>query len=578
MLNWIMSTEHRLIIVALVISLFGVGILVKLFTMQVLSADFYRSLSEHQQTSSATLNNKRGDIILKNKNGKDILAATTRSGFLIFANPRNIDDPTSSYERFSEIIEERGLSVNRDLFMEIASKKDDPFEMLLHRADYSLAEQIKKVNIGGVNVRPEEWRTYPFAGLASHVLGFFGFGKTKQEGRYGLELYYEPELSGSNISESEGDDKIGGAIFEFVKKFLEQTIEGRNLYLTLQLEPQQELENNLEKIVLNYKPSKAGGIIINPKTGEIIAMASRPDFDPNSYSQVDDISAFLNPNVSSVFEMGSVFKPLVMAAAIDTGSVTADTVYEDKGFVMVRSARISNYDGRGRGTVNMQEVLNQSLNTGMVFVGKKLGKNKMLEYFENFGLDEKTDIDLPSEGLGDIANLLGGGDVEYATASFGQGIAITPIQFARAASALANGGLLMRPHIVKEITGPDDYRKIVEPKVERRVFSERTSEEITRMLVEVVDSYLMGGGKGPKHYSVAAKTGTAQIANKDSAGYSQEYMHAFFGYAPAYDPKFLIFLFAEAPKGVTYASYSLGPSFLNLTDFLLNYYEVPPDR
>ena len=282
--------------------------------------------------------------------------------------------------------------------------------------------------------------------------------------------------------------------------------------------------------------------------------------------------------------MGSIVKPLTMAAGLDSGTVSAHTTYEDRGTITLSGYTLSNYDGKARGVVSMQEVLNQSLNTGAAFVAQKTGNARFARYLTHFGLGERTGIDLPGEVEGFLENLKSPRDLEYATAAFGQGIAMTPIATARALAALGNGGTLVTPHVVRDI----DYDLVLGERVVpaaktvhtegRRVIATSTSEEITRMLVAVVDNALLGGTVKLDRYSIAAKTGTAQIPDPSGGYYDDRYLHSFFGYFPAYEPRFLIFLYLEEPQNVRFASETLTLPFMDLTKFLISYYEVPPDR
>lgn len=573
-----MFSMRRLTLVGAVLTVFGALLMVRLFFLQVVSHKYYLTLAERQQVSSRIVYGRRGEIKLQNRNGIEAAVATTRSGYLVYVNPSKLEDATSTYNALSKIISASGLSIDRVNFFKYADKRDDPYEILMRRAEKPLAESIIAAGLPGIGAVSEEWRFYPFKSLAGSVLGFLGFDEAGSEvGRYGLESFYEDTLA-QTPGFWRGSQSYGGIFLSFGRQLFSASDNGHDIILTIDLAVQSELERELDRLFEKWQPRMAAGVIIEPDTGRILAMSSRPSFDPNEFSAVADISYFINPLVSSIFELGSVFKPLTMAFALDQGAITPETEYYDAGFVEIGQARIENYDGKGRGKVKMQEVLNQSLNTGAVFVARQLGKEKFLEYIERFGFDEKTDIDLPAEAIGDVSNLLSKRDVEFASAAFGQGIAISPIAFVRAVSALANGGMLMQPYIAERVRKdglPDEIHK---PRPVRRVISEETSLEISRMLAIVVDKALLGGGAGPKNYSVAAKTGTAQIANKDGKGYSGEYLHSFFGYAPAFDSRFLVFLILEAPRGVEYASQSLGPSFLDLTNFLLHYYEVPPDR
>ncbi len=266
-----------------------------------------------------------------------------------------------------------------------------------------------------------------------------------------------------------------------------------------------------------------------------------------------------------------------MAAGIDSGAVTSKTTYNDKGSVSFDTETVYNFDKKGRGVIDMQTVLSKSLNTGMAFVVSKMGKDKFREYMLSFGLGERTNIDLPNEAQNLVSNLNSPRMIEYITASFGQGIALTPISTVRAFTPLANGGVLVDPHIVKRINYKNGFHKNIESKTNKQVLKKESVEEITKMLVEVVDVSLLNGKAKNPHYSVAAKTGTAQIAN--GGGYHDDrYLHSFIGYFPAYNPQFLVFLYTVYPKGVEFAANTLADPFLDLSKFLINYYEVPPDR
>ena len=247
--------------------------------------------------------------------------------------------------------------------------------------------------------------------------------------------------------------------------------------------------------------------------------------------------------------------------------------------IEIDGRRIANYDGVARGRVNMQEVLNQSLNVGAVFVMQKLGAERFRQYFINYGFGDKTGIDLPGEVGGLVKNLESPRAVEYATAAFGQGIAISPISMTRALATLANGGQLVRPHVIKAFKRDQLHASTeVVPAVGRQVLKPETSKEITKMLVEVVDTKLANGAAKQARYSLAAKTGTAQMAKPDGGYYDDRYLHSFFGYLPASAPRFIIFMYLLKPQGVRYSSETLTAPFVNLVKFLINYYQLPPDR
>lgn len=545
----------------------------RLFFIQVISHKYYETLAERQHTASLSVNTRRGNIYFSELDGGLFTVAHTKSGFLAYIDPRKIEDPESLYAALSDIIQ----GLERKNFLKLASKKDDPFEIIAHRLEADSAEKIAALNHSGVGVLGEEWRFYPAGVLAANVIGFAGYKGDDIVGRYGIEYSQEEMLSGKK-NVFEGRRTVAGIFLDWGKKIFPDIHPAYDVVLTIEPQAQLFLEEELQRAVDKWRPSLAGGIIMDPETGRILAMASRPAFDPNKYGEVKSLDVFVNPNLEHIYELGSVFKPLTLAAALDLQKITPETTYFDRGFVEVGGKKIENYDGKGRGLADMQRVLNESLNTGAVFVMRQIGPENLKKYFERLGLYEKTGILLPGEVSGDLSNLKSGREIEYATAAFGQGVAVTPLAFLRAVSALANGGKLVKPLIIKRVLVDGAPDIIFEPEVEEDVISPQTSDEITRMLVRVVDEALLGGTVRNGRYSIAAKTGTAELPNPGGRGYSGEYLHSFFGYGPAYDARFAIFLFLVKPQEVRYASQSLAEPFMNIMKFLLNYYNVPPDK
>ncbi|MBI2039133.1 MAG: penicillin-binding protein 2 [Candidatus Niyogibacteria bacterium] len=557
-----------MVLVAGGLTLAGAVIVGRLFFIQVVSHSYYTALAGRQHAASADTDVRRGRIYFSSADGTHLPAAGTKSGYLLYIDPRKVADAETLYESLESFLE-----MPRDEFLSKAAKSSDPFEAIRHRLDEADVEQVKLLGEAAAGIAPEEWRWYPLGALASHVLGFVGFDSDRITGRYGIERSQESILAGATAP----DSGLSGVFFDWGRTLFRAPLQS-DVILTIEPEAQFAIEKELDTLAEKWKPERAGIIVMDPQTGKILAMSARPNFDPNAYNEAPTLDVFANPLIESVYELGSVFKPLTLSAAMDLGKITPQTTYHDYGYVEIGGERIENFDGKGRGIVSMQQVLSESLNTGAVFAERTIGGLKLRDYFEALGLADRTDIELPGEVLGKLSNLDVGSEFDYAAAAFGQGIAVTPLAFLRAVSALANGGALVSPYIIDRVAvegGPD---RVTEPHIQKNVLKPSTAETMTRMLVRVVDEALLDGALKNEHYSIAAKTGTAQIASPSGGGYSDDYLHAFVGYGPAYDAKFAVFLFMAKPTGERYAARTLSRPFMNIMDFLLSYYRVPPDR
>jgi stage V sporulation protein D (sporulation-specific penicillin-binding protein) len=545
----------------------------KLYLVQVAHGEAYADKADRQYTQPQGGLFDRGTIYFNDKEGERIAAATIASGFLLAINPSVLEYPTAAYEKLSSII-----PLDKADFLARAKHTEDPYEEVAHHLNQQEADAIKALDIDGIRVYKQHWRLYPGGTLASHVLGFVGSDGTTESGQYGLERYYERTLARHSDSMYVN---FFAEVFSGVGDILDAA-EGEgegDLVTTIEPTVQATLEEGLAHVKGRWDVKSAGGIIMDPVTGDIYALAAIPAFDPNDFREERSAAVFANPLVEHVFEMGSIMKPLTVAAGLDAGVIAPTTTYNDLGYVKTDGYTIYNYDKKGRGIVDMYRVLGNSLNTGVAFIVGKLGNARFGRYMKAYGLGTETGIDLPGEVSGLIDNLDSPRDVEYITASFGQGIAVTPIAMTRALASLGNGGLLVTPHVTKSVDYSAGVTKDVVHAPSVRVLKEGTSETITKILVRVVDEYLAGGTKKLKDYSIAAKTGTAQIANPSAGGYySDRYLHSFFGYFPAYNPRFIIFLYAEEPKGVNFASETLTEPFMDLAGFLISYYNLPPDR
>lgn len=562
-----------MLVFAGIVVLFAVIMLSRLYYLQVVHGAYFKDRADRQyvHTKSGVFN--RGDIYFSEKNGNLVSAATLKTGYTLAINPKLLTNPEDAYNKINPIYE-----LDEKVFLDKASKKTDPYEELGKRLSSDVGEKIASLKIPGVILEKDRWRYYPGGSLASNAVGFVAFKDNDLSGRYGVEKYYNDILS--------RDDKgvytnFFTEIFLKIQKGIEDDNLGGEGDIVLTIEPTVEeyLERTLSAVNKEYSGELAGGIIMDPKNGEIVAMAVNPSFDLNKFQEEKNSGIYNNPLVDSSYEMGSIIKPLTMASGLDAKVVTPETTYNDKGFIVLNEAKISNFDHKGRGVVPMQEVLSQSLNTGVAFVESKLGNKKFAEYMRNFGMGEETGIDLPAEASGLINNLNSPRDVEYATASFGQGVSLTPIQTIRALSALSNGGYLVTPHLVKTINYTVGVNRDVTFDKGRQVITPETSATISRMLTVVVDKAMLHGKIKQDRYSVAAKTGTAQMARPDGKGYYDDrYLHSFFGYFPAQNPRYIVFMYIVYPKGVQFASETLAMPFSKVSQFLINYYQIPPDR
>ncbi len=444
-------------------------------------------------------------------------------------------------------------------------------------------EAKKEIVVSGLGFNMVNYRYYPEGEIGSHILGFVRRTNDGEQGNYGLEGFFDDELRGQYgyiKSERSADRNI---IILNDREYI-KPINGKDLVLTIDRSVQFNVCKIFNETAAKYQADGGSVVVMDPKTGAILAMCSWPLFDPNNYDKVEDISIFNNPVVFGAYEPGSVFKTITMAAAINEEKITPDTTYDDEGFLMIdgwpKPIKNSDYDSKGgHGEVDMNYVLEHSLNTGAIYAMRQIGGERFAEYVENFGFGEKTGIELSGEVTGNISNLQTEKihEIYSATASFGQGITVTPLQMIDSYAAIANGGVLMKPYLVKAIIHEDGSREEVKPVEVRRVISERAATLVSGMLVNVVE-----GGHAiraaVKGYYVGGKTGTAQVASSKVRGYSGRTNHTFIGMAPIEDPKFVMLVKLDNPKGVAYAAGSCAPLFGQISEFLLNYWQVPKER
>jgi cell division protein FtsI/penicillin-binding protein 2 len=567
------ANQGRLRFILICFILVFLAIAAKLYLVQVVRGDEYAERADHQYVSPSSALFDRGSIFFSMKDGSEIAAAGLKTGYIVAVNPTRVADVNILCTSLSKAIK----TLVYDDCATKASKVKDPYEELARRVDEKDAMDIDAQKISGISIYKERWRYYPGGSTAAQLVGFLSYKNDDLGAYYGLESQYEEVLSrnSSNVY----SNFFTQIIYGIQKNIIDQkSLEG-DIVLSIEPTVQGYLEDEIKKTNIKWGSEGTGGVIIDPVTGKIYSMAWYPTFDLNNTKNVANSDTFSNPMVQGVYEMGSIVKPLTVAAGLDAGVITPNSTYNDKGSATYDKKTIYNYDKEARGVVNIQTALSKSLNVGMAHIVEVLGKNKFVDYFKKFGIGDKTGIDVPYEAAPLVKNLFESNRmIEPVTASFGQGIAVTPVGIVRALSTLANGGYVITPHIVDKINYKVGVSKEVDPPKGERVIKQETSENITRMLVEVVDTALLGGKIKHEHYAIAAKTGTAQMSNPNGGYYNDRYLHSFFGYFPAYNPRFLVFLFTIYPKGVDYASNTLTEPFNDITDFLISYYNLPPDR
>ena len=570
--NW------RLNLIAGLFLIIGGTVLFRLFNLQILQHQVYLTQAQAQHENLQKIEPQRGKIFSSDKEGQNYLLATNREFYELFATPRELQKMPDRAEKIEQITEALSafISLPGEEIKKRLNKDNDDYESLDKKITGEQYQKIKELNLPAIYFSKSWKRWYPQKTLACHVLGFVGQDQSDLAvGRYGLEGYYQDVLNGE--AGFLADDNPWSGWTGLPSEIGLEPMDGGNLYLSLDQNIQFLIEKELSQVVDKWQAKSGSIIVMNPKNGEILGLTNWPEFDPNEYSEVEDMSVFLNQSTQEVYEPGSIFKPLTMSAGLDTGVVSPETTYVDTGSVTIGKYTITNAANRSYGQSDMTKVLEKSINTGVVFVEEKLGKERFRQYIERFGFGKTLGIDLTGELSGNLNNLKTNRDIAYANIAFGQGIAVTPMQILTALASIANGGEMMEPHVVKKIVDANGRETLIPPKVLGQPISSQTASKLTAMLVSTVKNGY-DQVKVPGYY-VAGKTGTAQVPDPQGGGYLEESItvHSFVGFAPAYNPAFIILVKLDQPKGIRFASSSLSPVFSNVANFLLNYYHIPPD-
>ncbi|HEX4103923.1 MAG TPA: penicillin-binding protein 2 [Candidatus Paceibacterota bacterium] len=531
-----MAARFSIVVVLITAAFFVLGF--HLYQLQVSKGDYYYAQAASEVEASQSSSGNRGSIYFTDEDGNLLPAAVEQEFPYIYADPSAIADADEAANTVGPML---GMSVST--LEALFSKPNDSYELLERKADDATAQSITDLNMKGIYAAYEPERYDPLGPVASQVLGYVGPNATNGgvSGHYGVEGYYESTLSS-----------------------------GTDVTLTIDPNIQIEAEKVLSQLIASSGATGGDFIVEDPKTGKILAMGASPDFDPNSYAS-SSLADFTNPNVNAVYEPGSIWKVLTMAAGIDAGKITSSTTYDDKGYVNVDGAHITNYNlttygAYGPGTT-MTEVIEHSINSGAIFAENQTGNSIFAEYMKKFHLDQPTGIDLPGEATGDLSQLNPKSpQVDFDTAAYGQGVAVTPIELVTAVDAIVNGGVMMRPYL----------NAALQPEQLGRAISTSTAAEVTEMMVSAIDDVV--GAPAIPGYSLGGKTGSAFIPDLVHGGYTDQLIDSYIGFGPTTDPQFLIFIRLNTLPESSLAVDSVVPGFKELAQYVINYYNIPPDR
>lgn len=538
----------------------------RLFQKQVLEHENYLAQAESQYIVKKDLPAMRGKIF-----SSDMFPLATNSRlYQVSAVPRYItkDKKWETAEKLAPLVDK----TTSELF-DLINNNKYYIPPLKKRLTEEEGQEIADLKLKGVLVTPGSVRSYPEGQLGAQILGFVD---ASANGRYGLEGFYNNELKGIG-GEIFGERDTRGRVFDISNQI--EPRNGSDFVLTLDRNIQYKAEAILTEAVEKYSADSGSIIIMEPKTGKILAMANAPTFDPNNFNKVptEEQSVFNNPAINNAWEPGSIFKPLIMAAAIQEGKVQPDTKNTFGACVKVDSYEICTSTGKAYGEETMTQVLENSDNVAMVWVSELLGKDLMYKYLKDFGFGHQTGVELDTESAGKVDEAKHWSNSERATMAFGQGLTATPLQMVMAISAIANRGKLMRPYIVDKVINFDGKEEIRNPKEINQVISAETAAKVTGMMVSVVD-YGHGKKAGVAGYKVAGKTGTAQVPRPGGGYYTDRHIGSFVGFAPAADPRFAMIIRLDNPQAVEWAESSAAPAFGEMAKWLLTYFEIPPSQ
>ncbi len=539
-------------------------IIARLFWWQVVTASDLQREAASQYFVQFDIPAIRGEILASDN--KPIVM--NQLAYLVYAEPRTISDKHSFSKKIATYIKDEASVIESQL-----SLPGRAWVPLARKVDSDVVVKLKSLGLIGLGFEKESRRYYPESSMAAQILGFVGSDEHgKDKGYFGLEGFYDRELRGKDGKIQLEKDVRGVPILVGEAKRVEPE-NGRSLVLWLDRVIQHSAEERLKQGLEKYGAKEGTVVVLDPATGGVLAMASYPNYDPATFGSFEK-EYYKNPAVAGGYEPGSTFKTLVMTAALQEREITPTSIFDESGPVTIGEYTIRTWNNQYHGPISMTKVLEHSSNVGMVFVGKKLGKDRLLAYLHQFGFGIPTDIDLEDEAFANLRPSKEWHEIDLATASFGQGIVVTPIQMSRAVAALANDGWLMEPQVVKEIVDSKGNRIVIKPRKLRQVVDPSSARVMTEMMVAAVDNGEAKWAK-PKGYRIAGKTGTAQIP---VAGHYDEKktIASFVGFAPADKPRFVMLVTLREPTSSPWGSETAAPLFFTIARDIFRYWGIPP--
>ena len=558
--------QRRLVVLLSIILIYFIALFIRLAYLQIFNSRTLVDRAESLWSRNLPIEGQRG--IIYDRNHDSIVENEVAPSVIVI--PKQVTDVDRTSEVLAEVLEVSVEEAKRHVTHGVSIERIQPEGRKL---SLEQVQAIQEANLDGVYLVNDVKRSYPYGNLLAQTIGFTGIDN---QGITGLEYVYNDYLMGENGVWKYFSDAKGNSLPQFSDDYAPAS-RGLDIELTIDLHLQEILEREFDNAVAKYDPDQMIGIIMDPNTGEILAMASRPTYDPENYQDYDQEIFNRNLPIWSTYEPGSTFKIVTFSAALEEGVMKLEDRFFDPGYAIVDGVRIRDWKAGGHGDQSMLEVIMNSCNPGFIELGQRLGKEKLFEYIRAYGFNEKTGVDMLGESQGIIFNPDNIGNVELATSSFGQGNSVTPIQLVTAVSAAVNGGNLMQPYIVKRMLHPYTNEVLYErePSIKRRVISEETSETM-RYALEMVGAQGSGKGAYIDGYRVGGKTGTAQKA-KDGAYISGEYILSFVGIAPMDDPQLVVYVAIDNPKNtVQYGGVVAAPIARSILAEALPYIGVEP--